>query len=213
MTVLYPLLVFLIIVGMTWWLGSWNIIINLINFFIAALVASSFYENLAARLVAFNSTYEYLVDFIALWVLFAVTFILLRLATDLLSRYQLKMNIWAEYATRSILSVWLAVAFICFASFTLHTAPIPPDRFDRNPNQGMFGFGPDRMWMAFVQSRSRRALSESRQASFLPDYQLPEHPDDARLGARVFDPFSSFSERWTARRLELSQNSTLRVAR
>jgi hypothetical protein len=42
---------------------------------------------------------------------------------------------------------------------------------------------------------------------------LTEHPEDADLNARVFDPYSQFSERWAVRRRELSQTETLRVAR
>ena len=76
-------MILLIVVGMTWWVGSWNIILTMTNFFIAALVASSFFEPLADTIEAFNPSITYIADFIAIWVLFVVTGILLRVATDL----------------------------------------------------------------------------------------------------------------------------------
>ncbi len=204
--------VFLLVAGFNWWVGSWNSMINLINFFIASLVASSFFENLANQIESINGTYRLVADFVAIWILFVVTFVLLRVITDFLTRYQMRMNIWVEYSARSILSLWLAVAFVCFASFTLNLAPLPPHQFGFNIDKPHFGFGPDRSWMAFVQSRSRGALSESQNAAFLPDYDLAEHPDDEGEDVRVFDPFSTFEFRNLGRRLEIARNPELRVA-
>ena len=166
MSILYLYLIAALIVGMTWWLGSWNIFINLINFFIAALVASSFFESLAGMLESFDTTYRYFIDFVAIWLLFFITFGLLRLVTDFLTVYQMQMNFWVELPLRTILSLWLAGGFICFTFFTLHLAPLPPENYSSSPQTKLFGFGPDRMWAAFIQSRSRGALSESKMACF-----------------------------------------------
>lgn len=193
--------------------GSWNIMINLINFFVASLVASSYFELLAAQLESFNSSFTYLVDFIAIWLLFVLTFILLRLATDFLTKYQLQMNIWAEYAVRTVLSLWLAISFSFFAFFTFHLAPLPTANFVTNPQQKMFGFAPDQKWMAFIQSRSRGALAASKNAAFMPKYDLTPHPDDADLDCRVFDPHAGFAAKYLDRRISLSQSKTLRVTK
>jgi len=191
--------------------GSWNIMINLVNFFIASLVASSYFELLAGKIESINSSYTYIVDFIAIWLLFVVTFVLLRMATDFLTKYQLRMNIWAEYAFRTVLSIWLAISFSYFTFFTFHLAPLPTSNFTTNPQAKMFGFGPDQSWMAFIQSRSRGALAASKNAAFMPEYALVPHPDDAELDCRVFDPHAQFAAKYLARRISLSESSTLRV--
>lgn len=213
MSILYLILVIAVVVGMTWWLGSWNIFINLVNFYISALVASSFFEPLAGKLESFDSSYEFVIDFVAIWLLFVVTFIALRICTDFLTQYRLRMNFWAEMGFRTVLSLWLAIGFACFAFFTLHLSPLPPDEFQPQPNQKLFGFGPDLMWMGFVQSRSRGALAESKSAALLPDYFYEDHPDDVDLDSRVFDPYATFGDRGRVRRQLISENETLRVAR
>ena len=90
-------LVFLLIIGANWWFGAWNCLLNLMNFFLAALVASSFYENVSAQITGFDSTYVLIADFVSVWLLFVVVFVMLRLITDLLSRYQMKLDRWLDY--------------------------------------------------------------------------------------------------------------------
>lgn len=211
MSILYLILIVVVIAASNWWFGSWNIAINLINFFISALIASSFFEPVADWLETFDNTFTYLVDFVAIWMLFAVSFVSMRIVTDLLSKYQLRMNIWAEYVLRTVLSLWLAGGFVCFTFFTFHLAPFPINAFVSHPKTTLYGLGPDKKWMAFVQSRSRGALAESKTASFLPEYDLQDHPDDIDLNARVFDPFAEFSAKYIARRSKLSKSITLRV--
>ena len=154
-----------------------------------------------------------MVDFVGIWILFAASFVSLRIATDMFSKYQLRMNIWAEYVLRTVLSLWLAGGFACFACFTLHLAPFPTDAFIDNPKSNLFGFAPDRKWMAFVQSRSRGALAESKTGFFLPEYDLDDHPEDVELGARVFDPHAEFAQTYIDRRANLSRSKTLRVVK
>ena len=213
MSILYLILLLVIVVGLNWWVGSWNIILNMTNFFIASLFACSFFEPVADWLESRSPTYTYLVDFVAIWLIFAVVCGGLRLATDFMTKYQLRMNKWAEYATRTVLSVWLGIAFCCFTFFTLHLAPLPTSKFVSTPTSNLFGFAPDRKWMAFVQSRSRGALSASKNAAFLPEYDLVDHPDDKDLNARVFDPHAQFAEKYIDRRVKLSKSKTLRVSR
>ena len=211
MSILYLFLIIAVVVGAQWWFSSWNIFLNLINFFISALVASSFFEPLADKLESFDSSFTYIVDFIAIWLLFVATFVAMRLGTDMLSKYQLRMNVWAEFGLRTVLACWLAGGFVCFTFFTFHLAPFPPGEFIGSPKSVLFGFAPDRKWMAFVQSRSRGALSESKNASFLPEYDLPDHPEDIELAARVFDPHAEFAKKYIQRRATLSKSKTLRV--
>ena len=210
MSIIYLVLIGLVVVGMTWWLGSWNIFLNLINFFLAALTASSFFEPVANLLESVDKSYRSIVDFTAIWLVFFVCFGALRFITDFLTKYQLRMNFWVELLLRTSLSLWLAGGFICFTFFTLHLAPLPPDQYSYSPRSKMFGFGPDRMWMAFIQSRSRGALAESKNAPFLAEYHLSDHPDDIGLNARVFDPYAEFGQKGKLRRKKISKRKTLR---
>jgi hypothetical protein len=203
--------VFVVIVASTWWFGVWNLVINLCNFFIAALVASNYFEVAADQIEVVDSTYTYVADFVALWAIFVVTFVVLRAATDLLSRHQLKLPLWMEYAGRSILAPWLAGGFLCFMFFSFHLAPLPPDAFQKELNHKTLGFGPDRMWLAFIQSRSRGALSESKTPPFLPEYRLTDHPDDEGRNLRVFDPHAKFIPTYQRRRMTLASVPNIRV--
>ncbi len=212
MLALVAILILVVIIGSQWWFGTWNCLINLVNFFIAALVASSFYEVVAAKLVEQMPSFVYLAEFISIWLLFFLTFGLLRAATDLLSRYRMKLDPWVDYVGRGVLSLWLALAFLSFTFFTFHLAPFPPDAFQADPGQRVLGIGPDRFWMAFIQSRSRGALRESKSVGYLPAYNQPLHPDDEGLDARVFDSRAQFILRNQERRRQLSNQEFLRTS-
>ena len=208
MLYLLAFLIFVTIVGCTWWVGLWNNLITLINFFIASLVASSFYENLVNTIVNQDNSYVAVAYFLAVWALFALTFFILRMITDFGSAYRLKFDNITELVGRSVLSVWLAGAFVCFTFFTLQMAPLPPNLFgDSVENTGI---GPDRLWLAFIQSRSRGALSENKNTSLFPTYpDNLSHPDDP-ADARVFDPTASFMDGHYWLRYEVSRRKTLR---
>ncbi len=199
----------------TWFLGLWNNVITLINLILAGLIASNFFEPLADSLESRFDTYTYLLDFVSLWGLFFVSFAALRTATDILSRYRLEFNAWVEMIGRSVTSISIAWIFLCFMLFSLHTAPLPPlGDFQPSPDATNFVGDPDRLWLAFLQSRSRGALAESLQASLLPEYDTGSlHPDDRELGVRVFDSKSDFVFKYQQRRNVLVGESGLRVNR
>lgn len=209
--------IFVTVVGVNWWFGLWNNILTLINFFLAALIASSFYETLARALQDSVPTYAFLLDFACLWVLFFLSFGFLRALTGVMSSIQLKFNFWVDIIGRTIASVWLAIAVIFFTFFSIHLAPIPPsqddmdNRFefdDKGPTY--LGIGPGRMWMAFIQSRSRGALSAPLDEPFVGDYEDLLHPDDRDMNCRVFDSLSRMPHKRRDVRIELSKLETLR---
>jgi hypothetical protein len=211
MVILLVILIFFLIVGSTWWFGFWNNFITLINFLISALIASSFFEPVAAQMASSMGDYSALVDFLAVWILFVVTFIVCRSMTDVLSKKKMKFDIVTEMAGRTIFSIWIACAFIAFTLFTFHMAPWHPDAFQKDPDSATLGIGPDRMWLAFIQSRSRGALSASREANFmLKGYPKSKHPDDEALDVRVFDPNAKFIDDWHKKRKRLSEKDSFR---
>ena len=197
---------FVLVIATTWWGGLWGNFVTLINFFIASLIASSFYENVATKMATKMPDYAALMDFISLWMLFVISFVLLRILTDSLGAYKLKFDKITELVGRSVLSVWIACLFVAFTTFSFHMAPFHPDDFQSDPESATLGIGPDRMWLAFIQSRSRGALSASTASNSLAPKYWPSslHPDDDGLeNVRVFDPYAGFIDYYHAKRARL----------
>jgi hypothetical protein len=210
MVALTVILCFILIIASTWWSGLWSNLITLINMIIAGLIASSFFECLATKFESWLPSYKNLFEFLAIWILFLGSFIVLRAATDMLSSIRLKFDYWTETVGRSLLSIWIACVFIAFTLFSFHVAPLPPNVMS-DPDSANFLIGPDRMWAAFLQSRSRGALSESKDSKTFGRYDSPVHPDDTELNTRVFDPYGRFIHNHTKRREALSKRKTLRI--
>lgn len=207
MIIAFVIVLFLLIILSTWWFGLWSNFVTLINFFIASLIACSFYEPFAKTLAGLLSDYSALCDFIALWTLFVGVFIVCRGLTDALSPRRLKFDIVTEMIGRSVLSIWIACVFVSFTLFSFHMAPLHPDAFQKDVESYTLGFGPDRMWLAFIQSRSRGALSESNASNFLVRKNpRSTHPDDAELDVRVFDPYAKFIDDHHGKRSRLSKS-------
>ncbi len=209
MVSLLIILTFFAVIASTWWFGIWNNLLTLVNMILAGLIASAYYEGLATMLQ--NSMgYKDLVDFLAVWILFVVSFIVLRSLTDITSSRRLNFDPLVEIIGQSVLSIWIACVFLAFTLFTLHLSPLTPSDFQANATDSTLGIGPDRMWLAFIQSRSRGALSASKEASFLAkEYTLEDHPDDVELNVRVFDPRGTFIQDNLTRRTTLAGKKAL----
>jgi phage-related holin len=203
------ILTFFAVIASTWWFGIWNNLLTLMNMILAGLIASAFYEGLA-RTLQQSMGYKNLVDFLAVWILFVVSFIVLRALTDITSSRKLNFDPLVEMIGQSILSIWIACVFLAFTLFTLHLSPLTPSDFQANATDSTMGIGPDRMWLAFIQSRSRGALSASKEANFLAKkYSLEDHPDDVELNVRVFDPRGTFIQENLSRRTKLAAKKAL----
>lgn len=202
-------LTFIAVIASTWWFGIWNNLLTLVNMILAGLIASAYYEGLGQTLQG-SLGYKDLVDFLAVWILFVVSFILLRTLTDITSSRKLNFDPLVEMIGQSVLSIWIACVFLAFTLFTLHLSPLTPSDFQANATDSALGIGPDRMWLAFIQSRSRGALSASKEASFLAkQYTLQDHPDDVELNVRVFDPRGTFIQDNLTRRAKLAGKKSL----
>ncbi len=210
MFTLLILLVFVAVIASTWWFGIWNNLLTLINLLLAGLIASGFYENVADQLNQNIPNWKNLMGFVAVWFTFVVSFIVLRSVTDMISSKRLKFDKTTEIIGQSILSVWIACVFVSFMTFTLHLSPVPPAAFQEDPASSTLGIGPDRFWLAFVQSRSRGALSSTKDANLVAGkFKGPSHPEDAELDARVFDAEGSFIPTNIIRRQKLAERKTL----
>ncbi|MHB8970282.1 MAG: CvpA family protein [Pirellulaceae bacterium] len=212
MLTLVLLLIFVSCVAALWFQGLWSNAITLINMLLAMMLAFNYFEPLANMLDGVDRSYTYLWDFLALWGLFALCFGLLRAVTDTLSRKRVAFDFWVETVGRSLLAVWIAWLFIGFICATMHTAPLGPHPlgFQQTPTSGNFlGMAPGRQWLAFLQSRSRGALSRSES----DPSKLSPVEEDKNLNVRVFDPESKFILKYYQRRVQFETEPEYRVAR
>ena len=205
-------LIFVSCVAALWFQGLWSNAITLINILLAMMLAFNYFEPLANMLDGMEPSYTYLWDFLALWGLFAICFGLLRALTDMLSRKRVAFDFWVETVGRSVLAVWIAWLFIGFVCATMHTAPLGahPLGFQPTPTSGNFlGMAPGRQWLAFMQSRSRGALSRSE----TDPARLSPVEQDKSLNVRIFDPESMFILKYYQRRVQFETEPEYRVAR
>jgi hypothetical protein len=205
-------LIFVICVAALWFQGLWSNAITLLNMLLAMMLAFNYFEPLSTMLEEMEPSFTYLWDFLTLWGLFAISFGLLRVVTGLLSRHRVAFDFWVETVGRSLLALWIAWLFIGFICATMHTAPLGPHPlgFQPTPTAGEFlGLAPGRYWLAFMQSRSRGALSrpESDPA------RLSRREQDKDLNVRVFDPESKFILKYYQRRVQFEAEPEYRVAR
>jgi hypothetical protein len=200
------------VMAATWLVGLWNNVISWVILVLAALVASSFFEPLATRIDQSSPQITYLADFISVWGLFICTFIVLRVATEVLSRYRLQFDPWTELIGRSVMSLAIALTLFAFASFTLRMAPLPVSgfwgaRFQASPDARSFGIGADRAWMGFVRTSSLGSLSEFRENRMLFPYDLAS---DSTV--REFDPQRDLMARYYQRRRILSEQADIQIS-
>jgi hypothetical protein len=200
---IFLLSIFLICVAMLWNEGMWSNAITLVNVTLACLIAVNYFEPLAAMLDRVQPDYTYLWDFLMLWALFALTYGLLRLVTDFISRHRVRFKMPVEHAGRVIFAVWVAWSMVGFTAMSLHLAPLGPHpfrgAFQRTPTSGNFlGMAPDRQWLALTQKVSHGALSRGDKKGDRAGY----HPlsADVEANTRTFDPQSDFVIRYYNRR-------------
>jgi hypothetical protein len=191
-------LVFAITAGVMWMHGLWCNVVTLINMILAMLLATNFFEPIAALVDSFMPSATYFLDAVCLWVLFLIFFGLLRTITDGLSKVHVKFIMPVEMAGRSLLALWCGWLMVCFVTFSLQMAPLnspTPLGAWQSPTDATFlGFAPDRLWLGFMQQSSRGYLARGKFSS------LEAHPNDADLNVETFDPHGEFPYKYAWRR-------------
>lgn len=169
------LVVFLAVAASMWFHGLWNNLISLINVVLAAIIATSFFENVAKAALDQVPKMTYLIDFLLLWILFGVSYGLLRLATDFISSKRVVFQKQVELAGRGITAALIGFVFMAFTAMTLHTAPLQASPFNgawASPADGaLFGMHVDRNWLGLMQTVSAGSLAGD--APFDPNNQFP----------------------------------------
>lgn len=180
MSFLFPLLMLVILaacIGVLYPEGLWSNAVRLVNVVTAGLVAMNFFEPLARLIEGWGEWFAsatYFWDFLSLWILFAVTMIVMRLATDMISRVKVKFLKVVDRAGGAFFAACVGWVMVCFVMATLHTAPLAANflfgGFD--PSRRMLLVGPDRMWLGFVQHVSKGSLARSEPSVFDADNQF-----------------------------------------
>jgi len=174
MLLLISILIVLLVPLTSWWFGFWNNLLTMINCLFAALIATSAYPVISEFVVKFDekeNSYAYVGDFVGLWAIFAISFILLRGFTDMLSKYRLKFDTITEMAGRTVFSIGTAIVLLCFANFTLQLAPLDQELFSESGKPASITDAadsslPDQMWIGYAQYASTGPLSSG---SEIPD--------------------------------------------
>ncbi len=212
--------------------GLWSNLLLLFNVLLAGLLATNYYEKLAAYLDKEMPSFTYLWDFVALWLIFAVSAGVLRAFTDLVSRVKVKFRKPVEMIGSIFLACWIGWIMVCFTAFSLHTAPLARNflggGFQPTPQSSMFlGLAPDRRWMSFAHKMSRPD-SGSLAAGGKPEsmYSADRLHDLEEWGKQLaaktnqpfdrdqltaFDPQGDFILRYGARRHAFESEPELRV--
>ena len=210
MLTLVLLLVFLATAALVWFQGTWGAALALVNLTMAMLIATNLFEPICAAADGIDGSVTYLLDFVALWMIFVPTFLFLRLMTHLMSGTRVKFILPVEMAGRTILALWCGWLMVSFTAFSLMMAPLNaanPGGAWASPQSGSFlGMSPERMWLGFAHSRSRGALSRG-------NFSGEGHPDDENLNVEAFDPRGEFPIKYHDRRVKYETESEMRVAR
>ncbi|MEX0939501.1 MAG: CvpA family protein [Pirellulales bacterium] len=176
--------------------GFWSNTITLFNTVTAGLISTSTWELLATFLDEHMPDYTYFWDFISLWGIFIVSFVILRAITDLLSRIRVRFKMPVELIGGGVMAGAVGWVLVCFATMTLHTAPLARNylagNFQPTPDARMFfGLAPDQKWLGLVQSLSNNSLSATGPGG---------------SGVNTFDPEGDFILKYAERRSNLENN-------
>ncbi len=204
---------FLVVAGLVWLVGLWSGFISLVNMFLAALVATAFFEPIADQ-IEYGSgpngkQFTYICDFAAIWLVFVGSAVLIRILTDSFSAVRLRFDVVTEMIGRSLVALAAGLLFVCFTHFTLLVAPLP-----MNGGETTTSFTtPHQIWMNLTRGLSRGSLAESRETPLAQPYKEKHLLIQGESDIREFDPLRTFQAKYQERRSRFSQQEVARVIR
>jgi hypothetical protein len=148
--------------------GLWSNTLTLINVVTSALLATNYFEPLAGWFDKLYPPGTYAYDFAAIWLIFGVSMMALRAATDVASKVKVRFLQPVDQAGSYLFACWIAWVMVCFTTMTLHTAPLARNflggAFQPEPDSRMFfGLAPDRLWLSWVHKESKGSFCRLRQ--------------------------------------------------
>ncbi|MEK6235657.1 MAG: hypothetical protein N2C14_13190, partial [Planctomycetales bacterium] len=142
------------------------------------------------------------VDFFLLTGIFVVTLVVMRTATDFLSKNRVAFPPLMDYLGGAFFALWTGWVLVCFLTAAMQTAPLARNFFFEGFRPGedyLFGMlQPDEYWLAFTQRMSMGPMAP-----------LTADSKDA-AEKHVFDPKAEFIPKYASRREEYA--SPLSVA-
>lgn len=112
-------LLFLGIIGSTFWLGLWNNIITFCNFVIAVLAAHGLWRIVNDLFKNAPEDIQRYADLVSIWGTFILVTVILRVVTDSLSSVRLRFHPVVEWGGRGVVCTALALCFIFFTCNTI----------------------------------------------------------------------------------------------
>jgi hypothetical protein len=173
--------------------GMWSNAVRLINVVTAALLAMNFFEPAARWLEGLWGSLTYVVDFVALWGLFALFAAVLGELTNRISKVKVRFLKVADQIGSGFFALWIGWVMLCFTLVTLHTAPLSRTFLFggfKAESRMFFGLAPDRQWLGFVRKMSRSTF--------------------CRSAVQEFDPQADFMPKYASRRVDLADNIRVR---
>ncbi len=159
------IVIFIAVVATLYPEGMWGNAIMLINVVTAGLVATNYFEPLATWMESWGDWFAsctYLLDFLSLWAVFAITLIVLRMLTDRICRVKVRFLGLANQIGSVVFACLVAMVMVCFTTFTLHTAPLAEEfmwgGFKSNEGK-ILSWAPDKWWITFSRYASENAYS------------------------------------------------------
>jgi Colicin V production protein len=181
--------------------GLWSNSIALINIIISGLVAFGFYARLTIILdEKLGGQYTYLLDFIVIWFLYAVTMVICRTITVAASKTRMRFKYPIDPIGGPVLGFLAAWVLASLVMATLHAAPMGKDAFGgglvkpADVESASAFTSPDAAWLRFVEKMTAPvALGGSSAGQFKAQawvkiYQEHRSQFEAAPGIRVPRP-------------------------
>lgn len=168
--------------------GIWTNLIRLFNLIFSGLIATTYFETLAGTLEGMLPTYTYLLDFLSIWLIFILTYAILRELTNRLSLVRVWFPAIIDKWGGVALAIVLGFTMLSFSVFALYTAPLSPNYWGMNDYPSLTGG-----WAVFAKMES-----------------------DGELKAGTsFGDTKNFYDRYNERRINLAQyghdHGTIRI--
>ena len=139
--------------------GLWSNALTFVNAVVAGLIATSFWEPLTSwveGLGDFMGSLTYGLDLLTFWGVFFLSFSILRLITDQLSKVRVRFKLPVEYVGGGVFALMTAWLMVCITAMSFHMAPLSQEFMNGalQPNKDhavLLGTSPDQQWLGFAR--------------------------------------------------------------
>ncbi len=145
--------------------GIWTNLIRLFNLIFSGLIATTYFETLAGTLEGMLPSYTYLLDFLSIWAIFIIVYVIMKELTNRLSLVKVWFPAIIDKWGGVALSVILGFTMLSFSVFALYTAPLQPNYWGIHNSPTLTGG-----WAVFAKMESDGALQAGTSFGETKDY-------------------------------------------